>query len=60
MSRTERRLSHRKQAKLQIGSGAPNAEELVDGVPVLRLTEEGIVEYVSFNGVLYKNVFTRE
>ena len=60
MTRTERRNLHKKQEKLGVGSGAPNAEELSDGVPVLRLTEEGLVEYVAINGILYKNVFTKQ
>ena len=60
MSRTERRLAHKKQERLRITTGRPTASELEDGIPVLRLTNEGMVEYVAFNGVLYKNVFTKE
>ena len=59
MSRTERRLAHKKQERLRISDGAPRAGDLENGIPVLRFTEEGVVEYISFNGVLYKNVFTR-
>ena len=60
MSRAERRLAHKKQERLRVRTGRPSASELEDGIPVLRLTEEGVVEYVAINGVLYKNVFTRE
>ena len=60
MTRSERRLAHKKQERLRISSGAPTVSSLEDGVPVLRLTDEGMVEYVAFNGVLYKNIFTRE
>ena len=59
MSRTERRLAHKKQERLRVGSGQPRAGDLENGIPVLRLTDEGIVEYVAFNGILYKNVFTK-
>ena len=60
MTRTERRNAHKKQERLQIQSGTPTAEELTEGVPVIRFTAlDGLVEYVNFKGVLYKNVFTR-
>ena len=59
MTRTERRNVNKKQEKLQVSTGAPNVRELKDGVPVLRLTTEGLVEYVALNGVLYKKVFSR-
>ena len=60
MSRTERRLAHKKQERLRVGTGRPTASELEDGIPVLRITDEGLVEYVALNGILYKNIFTRE
>ena len=59
MTRTERRASHKKQSRLRIANGEPSVEEIVEGIPQLRYTTEGIVEYVNFRGVLYKNVFTR-
>ena len=60
MTRTERRNAHKKQERLQVEHGAPTAEELIEGVPVIRFTAlEGLVEYVNFKGVLYKSVFTR-
>ena len=52
MSRTERRLAHKKQERLRISDGAPRAGDLENGIPVLRFTNEGMVEYVAFNGVL--------
>ena len=60
ISRTARRLAHKKQERLRITIGRPTASELEDGIPVLRLTDGDLVEYVAINGVLYKNVFTRE
>ena len=44
---------------LIVVSGVPGANELIEGVPVIRQTAEGIVEYINFQGVLYKNVFTK-
>ena len=60
MTKTERRSSHKKQERLQVESGTPRAEELIECVPVLRLGTDGeLVQYINFKGVLYKNVFTR-
>ena len=61
MTRTERRSAHKKQERLQVELGTPTIEELVEGVPVLRLSTTGeLAEYINFKGVLYKNVFSRE
>jgi hypothetical protein len=60
MTRTERRASHKKQNRLKIMEGAPRAVDLTEGEPEIRLTEEGLVEYVNFRGILYKNIFTRD
>ena len=60
MTRTERRNAHKKQERLQVESGPPLVEELIEGVPEIRLSTTGeLVEYINFKGVLYKNVFTR-
>jgi len=60
ITRTERRNAHKKQERLQIESGVPSTEELIEGVPVIRLSETGeLVEYINFEGILYKSVFTR-
>ena len=59
MTRQERIALHKKQERLQIKSGKPVVSELTEGVPVLRSTNEGVVEYVRHNGVLYKNVLER-
>jgi len=59
MTRQERIALHKKQERLPIGSGAPIVGDLVEGVPVLRSTREGLVEYISYNGVLYKSVFSK-
>ena len=59
MTRQQRIALHKKQERLQVKSGAPSVNQLDEGVPVLRSTSEGVVEYVRHNGVLYKNVLER-
>ena len=55
----QRRQLHTKQSRLHITSGKPLIEELKEGIPVLRSTPEGVVEYVRYKGELYKKAFTR-
>ena len=59
MTRQERIALHKKQERLQVKSGVPMVTELSEGVPVLRSTTEGVVEYVRHNRVLYKKVLDR-
>ena len=59
LTRAERVALHKKQERLQVKSGVPNVSELTEGVPVLRSTTEGVVEYVRYNGVLYKKVLDK-
>ena len=59
MTRQERIALHKKQERLQVKSGVPIVSDLNEGVPVLRSTSEGVVEYVRHNGVLYKKVLDR-
>ena len=59
MTRQERIALHKKQERLQVKKGAPNVSELKEGVPVLRKTSEGIVEFVRNSGVLFKKVLDR-
>ena len=59
MTRAERIALHKKQERLQVKSGTPTAADLREGVPVLRSTPEGVVEYVKNNGVLFKKVLDR-
>ena len=56
MTRQERIALHKKQERLQVKSGVPGVTDLIEGVPVLRSTSEGVVEYVRYNGELYKIV----
>jgi len=59
MSRGERNALHKKQERALTGTGVPSMDELVEGVPVLRSTAEGLVEYVRYNSTLYKKVFDK-
>ena len=59
MTRQERIALHKKQERVQVKSGVPSVSELKEGVPVLRSTSTGIVEYVRHNGVLYKKELDR-
>ena len=59
MTRQERVGLHKKKERLQIKDGEPPANDLKEGVPVLRKTSAGVVEYVKHNGVLFKKVLDR-
>jgi hypothetical protein len=59
MTRQERIALHKKQERLQVKSGVPSVSDLKEGVPILRSTGEGVVEYVKTNGVLFKKVLDR-
>ena len=59
MTRQERIALHKKQERLQVKDGAPDVADLKEGVPVLRSTGEGVVEYVKHNGVLFKKILDR-
>ena len=59
MTRQERITLHKKQERLQVKSGVPSISDLQEGVPVLRSTSEGVVEYVRHNGVLFKKILDR-
>ena len=59
MTRQERIALHKKQERLQVKSGTPAPSDLKEGVPALRSTSEGIVEYVKHNNVLFKKVLDR-
>ena len=59
LTRAERIALHKKQERLQIKPGKPAVAELAEGVPVLRSTNEGVVEYVRHKNVLYKKIFDR-
>ena len=57
MTRQDRVSLHKKQERLQVKDGVPLQGELQEGVPVLRKTVEGLVEYVLVRDELYKKVY---
>ena len=59
MTRQERVNSQKKQYRINSIYGAPTLSDLREGVPVLRKTSEGVVEYVKFEGELHKKVLSR-
>ena len=59
MTRQERISLHKKQERLQVKKNVPTVSELKEGVPVLRSTSEGVVEYVLNNNVIYKKVLDK-
>ena len=60
MTREERNSTHKKQERLQVKGGVPSVADLKEGVPALRSTNEGVVEYVRHNNVLYKKRLDKE
>jgi len=56
LTRQERIAIHKKQERSLVGEGVPSVEELVEGVMVLRLTEEGLVQYIRVMSTLYKKI----
>ena len=59
MTRQERIALHKKQERLQVKKGTPSSAELTDGVPELRKTSEGVVEYVKSDGRVFKKVLDK-
>ena len=57
--RIARKMQHTKQERLQVSNGVPSVNELRDGVPVIRSTTEGLVEYTRHKNSLYKKVLDR-
>ena len=60
LTRAERIALHKKQERVQGQKNAPSVAELAEGVPTLRTTPEGLVEYVRYNNQLYKKVYIPE
>ena len=56
MTRNERNALHKKQERSLVGEGVPNVLELEEGVMALRLTDEGLVQYIRFKSILYKKI----
>ena len=59
MNRQERISLHKKQERIQTETGSPSVNDLTEGVPVFRVTTEGVVQYIRYNNALYKKVFDK-
>ena len=60
MKREVRNLIHKKkEGANSVTKGVPSASELAEGVVSLRFTNEGLVQYVKYNGQLYKREFIK-
>ena len=59
MTRQERIASHKKQDRLLTKEGIPTLDELKEGVSVLRTTDEGLVEYLKQDKLLYKSIWAK-
>ena len=57
--RLARRLGHAKQERIVVKDGVPAVSDMWEGVPELRKTREGVVEYVKKSNVLYKKVLDK-
>ena len=55
----QRRQLHTKQSRLQVSLGEPSLNELTEGIPVLRSTAEGLVEYIRYKKEIFKKVLDR-
>ena len=60
MTRAERIALHKKQDRLLSKEGVPTLDELKEGVPVIRTTTEGLVEYLKQDKLLYKTILEQE
>jgi len=58
MNRQERLALHKKQERLQVKNGTPSVSELKEGVPAIRNTSDGIVEFIKVNNKLHKKTIT--
>jgi hypothetical protein len=59
ISREERLVrihTHTKQERMDVRNGIPHVSEMKEGVPVLSSTNEGVVQYIRYKDLLYKNV----
>lgn len=59
MTRQERIALHKKQERSGIKKGTPIASQLEEGISEIRITSEGVVEYVKHNNVIYKKILDK-
>ena len=60
LTRQDRVSMHKKQERTLIKNGVPAPGELRNGIPEVRYVASlGVVEYIKFNDVLYRNIYDR-
>ena len=59
MTRQERITIHKKQERITVKRGTPNVNDLREGIPVLRSTSEGVIEFIKHNGIMHKKVLDK-
>jgi hypothetical protein len=50
---------HKKSETVYVSKGKPKIRDLTEGVPVIRTTSDGVVQYVRINNILYESAFTK-
>ena len=55
MPQFDRTSGHRSQPKSVVHKGELSPEQLIEGVPSFSQTDNGVVQYIKINGVVYKN-----
>ena len=54
-----RRFINKKQERIFLKKGSPSINELREGTPEIRETEDGIVMFIKHNNSLWKSPFTK-
>jgi len=55
----QRRQLHKKQERMNVGTGIPVVSDLQEGASTLRSTSGGVIEYLNYGGVLYEKRFSQ-
>lgn len=58
-SRISRTLLHTKQNRVNVQKGIPKLGDLTEGVPVIRVTAGGVIQYVRINNVMYQMTYVQ-
>tara|TARA_R100000781_G_scaffold105578_1_gene69407 strand:- start:355 stop:543 length:189 start_codon:yes stop_codon:yes gene_type:complete len=59
MTRQDRVSLHKKQERASIKDGVPTLNELIEDVPVYRMVNGLLTEYVKHRSILYKKVLDK-
>tara|TARA_R100001594_G_scaffold61622_2_gene95813 strand:+ start:7400 stop:7621 length:222 start_codon:yes stop_codon:yes gene_type:complete len=59
ITKESRNLYSKKQEKISIKNGKPKLSDLEEGVPAIRYTNEGLVQYIRYKNQLYKRSYIK-